>query len=76
MDQHENKAEKFQDFQLIMGKTEISYNNKSSTTIFFSLLVSLMYAPTSSLLTQTALLSWIDSQAWPVQCVTYFLLHR
>lgn len=57
MDQHENKAEKFQDFQLIMGKTEISYNNKSSTTIFFSLLVSLMYAPTSSLLTQTALLS-------------------
>lgn len=74
MDQH--KAEKFQDFQIITGKTEISYNNKSSRTIFFSLLVSLRYPSASSLLTQTALLSWIHSQAWTVQCVSYFLLYR
>lgn len=61
MDQHKNKAEKFQDFQLITGKTEITYNNKSSRTILFSLLVSLRYPPTSSQLTQTALLPWIHS---------------
>lgn len=57
MDQNKNKAEKFQDFQLITGKTERSYNNKTSRTIFFSLLVSLKYPLTSSLLTQTAVLS-------------------